>query len=123
MRRVGRKNTVPELQVRRYLHRRGLRYCLHDIRLPGTPDLVLPCRGAVVFVNGCFWHGHRCAHGTTAAKQNAEFWAAKIDANRRRDARKRRQLRQLGWHVEVVWECECRNARKLAALAKRLLAR
>jgi DNA mismatch endonuclease, patch repair protein len=123
MQRVRRKDTAPELLVRRYLHARGLRYRLHDKRLPGSPDLSLPKRSSVVFVNGCFWHGHDCRHGTVAAKRNADYWVAKIDDNRRRDRRKNAELRSLGWHVEVVWECECRNLRVLAALARRLLRR
>ena len=109
--------------VRRYLHSRGLRYRLHDKRLPGTPDLSLPGRTSVVFVNGCFWHGHDCRHGAIVARRNADYWAAKIADNRERDIRKRRELRSLGWHVEVIWECQCRNARMLAALALRLLRR
>ncbi|MDP1693296.1 MAG: very short patch repair endonuclease [Burkholderiaceae bacterium] len=123
MQRVGRKDTAPELLVRSYLHARGLRFRLHDKRLPGTPDLSLPKRSTVVFVNGCFWHGHDCRHGVVAARRNADYWTAKIDDNRRRDRRKRDQLRTLGWHVEVVWECECRSERALAALARRLLVR
>ena len=109
--------------VRRYLHSRGLRYRLHDTRLPGTPDLSLPARASVVLVNGCFWHGHDCRHGAVAARRNAGYWTAKIADNRERDMRKHRELRALGWDVEVIWECECRNARTLAALALRLLRR
>jgi DNA mismatch endonuclease, patch repair protein len=109
--------------VRRYLHARGLRYGLHDKHLPGTPDLSFPKRSSVVFVNGCFWHGHDCCHGAVAARNNSGYWSAKIDDNRRRDQRKRAELRVLGWHVEVIWECECRNPRLLAALARRLLRR
>jgi DNA mismatch endonuclease, patch repair protein len=123
MRQVGRKDTAPELLVRSYLHARGLRYRLHDKRLPGSPDLCFPKRCSVVFVNGCFWHGHHCRHGAVAARTNAEYWAAKIDDNRRRDRRKRAELCALGWHVEVIWECECRNPRTLATLARRLLRR
>jgi DNA mismatch endonuclease, patch repair protein len=123
MQRVGRKDTAPELLARRYLHARGLRYRLHDKHLPGSPDLSLPKRSSVVFVNGCFWHGHDCRRGAVAAKHNADYWVAKIDDNRRRDRRKQAELRSLGWCVEVIWECECRNPRVLAALARRLLRR
>jgi DNA mismatch endonuclease, patch repair protein len=123
MKRVGRKDTAPELLVRRYLHALGFRYRLHDRRLPGTPDLVLPRCATAVFVNGCFWHGHDCAHGAVAARSNADYWAAKIDDNRRRDESKRSALRKLGWCVEVIWECGCRDQPKLAALARRLLRR
>jgi DNA mismatch endonuclease (patch repair protein) len=123
MQRVGRKDTAPELIVRSYLHRHGLRFRLHDKRLPGSPDLCLTKRSSVVFVNGCFWHGHDCRHGAVAARRNADYWAAKIEDNRRRDRRKQGELRTLGWHVEVVWECECGRPRALAALARRLLRR
>ncbi|MGH8025962.1 MAG: DNA mismatch endonuclease Vsr, partial [Pseudoxanthomonas sp.] len=80
--------------------------------LPGTPDIVLPAREAVVFVHGCFWHGHACKRAGMP-KSRTEYWVPKIDANRRRDARKRRQLVSLGWKVVVVWECELKNPDKL----------
>jgi DNA mismatch endonuclease (patch repair protein) len=111
------------LFVRGYLHAHGLRFRLHDKRLPGAPDICLPKRASVVFVNGCFWHGHDCRHGAVVARRNAEYWAAKIEDNRRRDRCKHRELRALGWHVEVVWECECCQSGKLGALARRLLRR
>ncbi len=123
MKRVGRKDTAPELIVRGYLHSHGLRYRLHDERLPGTPDLCFLKRASVVFVNGCFWHGHDCRHGAVAPRRNADYWAAKIEDNRRRDRRKHDELRALGWHVEVIWECECRQQSILVALARRLLRR
>lgn len=123
MQRVGRKDTAPELTVRRYLHGLGLRYGLHARSLPGKPDIVLPRRGAVVFVNGCFWHGHVCKHGSVQAKTNPEYWAAKVADNRRRDQRQYRELHALGWQVEVIWECQCRNDSTLRKLARRLLAR
>jgi len=77
----------------------------------------------VVFVNGCFWHGHDCRHGAAAARSNADYWTAKIEDNRGRDRRKCAELRALGWHVEVIWECECGQPRKLAALARRVARR
>lgn len=123
MRHVKGKNTAPELAVRRYLHARGVRYRLHPASLPGRPDIVAPRRRTVVFVHGCFWHGHDCPHGRIQAKANAAFWAAKIAANRERDARKEAALRALGWHVETVWECEAARPHELAALARRLLRR
>lgn len=123
MQQVRREDTAPELTVRRALHEAGLRFRLHDKRLPGSPDLVLPGRMTVVFVHGCFWHGHDCRHGRVKAKTNEEFWTEKIDANRARDARQQADLRQLGWFVEVVWECEAGNKTRLRRLALRLLAR
>ncbi|MDE1947966.1 MAG: DNA mismatch endonuclease Vsr [Burkholderiales bacterium] len=123
MKKVGRENTAPELAVRRYLHACGLRFRVHDARLPGRPDIVLARRHSVVFVHGCFWHGHGCAHGKVRAKTNIAYWDAKIHENRARDARKRRALLQLGWKVETIWECQAGAGRSLAALAWRLLNR
>lgn len=123
MRSVKGKDTAPELAVRRYLHAAGVRFRLHVTSLPGRPDVVAPKRQTVVFIHGCFWHGHDCAHGRVPAKTNTEFWAEKIAANRVRDGRKSTALRALGWHVETIWECECDKADKLAALRRRLLRR
>lgn len=91
--------------------------------LPCTPDIVLPRRASVVFVHGCFWHGHRCRHGSVLSKTNTEFWVAKIEDNRRRDARKRRALQRLGWVVETVWECRIGSRPSMQALVERLLSR
>lgn len=121
MKAIRRKDTAAELEVRRYLHRAGLRYTLHARLLPGTPDIVLPRRKSVVFVHGCFWHGHDCRHGSVGSKTNSDFWTEKIQANRARDARKEMALRGAGWHVEVIWECQVKDLRCLAELARRLL--
>ncbi len=123
MKAVRQAHTEPERAVRRYLHAQGLRFALQRADLPGRPDIVLPRRGSVVFVHGCFWHGHHCTHGSVKAKRNAAFWAAKIDANRARDHRKASELRRLGWRVETIWECQVRDARRLEMLSRRLLAR
>jgi len=104
MKRVGRRDTKPELVVRRMLHARGWRYRLHRKGLPGTPDLVFATRRAAIFVNGCFWHGHSCRLGR-APKSRAEFWGPKLDGNRERDARKISQLVDTGWRVMTVWQC------------------
>lgn len=123
MKRVRREGTEPEQRVRRYLHASGLRFARTSWGLPGTPDIVLPHRSAVVFVHGCFWHGHDCPHGAVQAKSNKAYWASKIADNRARDRRKARALRDLGWIVEVIWECETEQPRRLEALARRLLRR
>lgn len=123
MQAVRRENTAPELAVRRFLHAKGLRYSLHGSTLVGHPDLVLPYRLSVVFVHGCFWHGHDYAHGAVKAKSNAAFWARKLADNRARDVRQQALLRAEGWRVEVVWECEARDPRCLGRLARRLLRR
>lgn len=123
MRSVRRQHTAPEMAVRRFLHARGLRYSLHGKDLPGRPDLVLRRRRTVIFVHGCFWHGHDCPHGSVQAKTNREFWRDKIVANQARDRRKASELRNAGWHVEVVWECEVGDLTRMARLARKLLSR
>lgn len=105
MRRVRRGNTKPEVMLRKELHHRGFRYVIGDSRLPGTPDLVFPRYRAVMFVHGCFWHGHDCPHGR-APSSNVAFWVPKIAANRKRDSRKVQDLLDLGWRVSTIWECE-----------------
>lgn len=123
MRAVRRKDTAPEIAVRKVLHASGLRYRLHARDLPGSPDIVLPGRHTVVFVHGCFWHGHGCAHGSVKSKTNIDFWTGKISANRRRDVRNRRALQRLGWRVETVWECRAFDVVHVRRLADRLLSR
>ena len=109
------KDTKPELIVRSFLHRAGLRFRLHA-KLPGKPDLVLPKHRAAVFVHGCFWHRHEgCRYATTPAN-NAAAWQEKFAANVRRDAKVRQQLEELGWRVLVIWSCEL-DERRLAKLA------
>lgn len=111
------RDTSPELIVRSWLHRAGLRYRLHDRSLPGSPDIVLPRWGAVVFVHGCFWHRHRgCRYATNPATRRT-FWEAKFASNIERDERNRRALRSLGWRVRTVWECSL-NARQLDGLVR-----
>ena len=119
MSRIRSKDTKPEMAVRRLLHGLGYRYVLHDTRLPGKPDLVFPSRRKVVFVHGCFWHGHDCGRGFRPAK-NAEFWATKIDGNRERDRRHVRAITAQGWQVLTVWECAVRSG-QMAALERRLV--
>lgn len=118
MSRIGPRDTSPELRVRSLLHRLGCRFRLHGRDLPGTPDIVMPARDAVVFVNGCFWHGHHCKVGRMP-KSRLDYWGPKILANRRRDLKKTRQLRVLGWRVITVWECELRQPLKLEARLRR----
>lgn len=101
------------------MHAMGYRYVLHDKRLPGTPDICFPSRRSIVFVHGCFWHGHRCPRGFQAAT-NREFWAGKIARTRARDRLNRRKLEAMGWSVLEVYECATRPER-IAALRKRLI--
>jgi DNA mismatch endonuclease (patch repair protein) len=105
MARIRSKDTKPELWVRRILHSRGFRFRLHRKDLPGRPDLVLPKYGAVVFVQGCFWHVHHCQKGRVPGTRG-DFWKAKFEGNKKRDARNTRALRAAGWRVFTIWECE-----------------
>lgn len=112
MSKIGSKNTRPEIAVRSILHRLGYRFRLHRKDLPGSPDIVLPRFKTVLFVHGCFWHGHRCKKNGMP-KSNTEYWGPKIEANRTRDSRKRRQLVRIGWRVIILWECELKNPEKV----------
>ncbi len=110
MRAVKGRNTVPEMMVRRAVHAMGRRFRLHRRDLPGAPDLVLARHRIAIFVHGCFWHGHDCARGARAPKQNAAYWRDKIARNRARDTRNVGALETAGWRVIVVWECDLRRA-------------
>lgn len=109
------KHTKPELLVRSLVHSLGYRYVLHDSRLPGKPDLVFPSRRKAVFVNGCFWHMHRCKNGRVKPATNSEFWETKRRSNVERDRRNRRALRDMGWEYHVIWEC-CTNDSEMLAV-------
>jgi DNA mismatch endonuclease, patch repair protein len=115
MKSVKQEGTSLELLVRRELHKRGLRYRVHDRTLPGRPDMVFPARRAVLFVHGCFWHAHECRLGRRPTS-NIDFWEQKALANRSRDARKEAELRMLGWRVFVVWQCELAPSSRDAVL-------
>jgi DNA mismatch endonuclease, patch repair protein len=112
MSRVGQKNTGPEMKLRRSLHRIGLRYRLHEKKLPGSPDIVFPRFKAVLFVHGCFWHRHGCK-ATTTTGTNVNFWRKKFDENISRDRRCTDALQDAGWRVAVVWECALRGKRSV----------
>jgi len=113
MSRIRGSNTKPELLVRSALHAMGFRFRLHDRKLPGTPDIVLRRYRAVIFVNGCFWHGHGCRFSKMPAIR-AEFWIQKIGRTKARDAAAIEQLLSLGWNVIVVWECSLRSRNQTA---------
>ena len=115
MSRIKSKDTLPELTVRRALHALGYRYRLHGKHLPGRPDLVFASRKKVIFVHGCYWHGHECRYGRAQSKSNQEFWQKKLMANRLRDQRNVLQLLAGGWTVHTVWECQIKSATWLAA--------
>lgn len=114
MSRIRSRDTTPEIAVRSFLHRAGLRFRVQRTDLPGRPDIVLTRYRSVVFVHGCFWHLHGCSHSSLPKTRRA-WWRAKLFENRRRDRRNVRLLRKAGWRVYVVWECgiEERNLRSL----------
>lgn len=118
MRAVKARDTAPELAVRRIVHRLGFRFSLRRDDLPGKPDLALPKYRAAIFVNGCFWHGHRCRRGARTPKTNVAYWRGKIARNRARDRRVRGALRGRGWRVLAIHECQLKNA---GAVARRIV--
>jgi DNA mismatch endonuclease, patch repair protein len=113
---IGAAHTRPELLVRQYLHRTGLRFRLHVKGLPGRPDLVLPRYRAVVFVHGCFWHRHQGCRYATTPSTRVEFWQLKFRQNVARDQRTSESLRAAGWRVFTLWECEINNEEVLDRL-------
>jgi DNA mismatch endonuclease (patch repair protein) len=121
MSRVKGRNTKPEILVRSLLHRMGFRFRLHCRELPGNPDIVLRRHKSVVFVHGCFWHGHKKCRKAIRPTSNTSFWNKKLDQNKERDSRFRRALKRLGWRTLVIWECETRKPIKLAPKLERLL--
>lgn len=108
MKAVRRKDTAPEMVVRRAIHAMGYRFRLHAKELPGTPDIVFRPRRKAIFVHGCFWHGHDCRTSLTPSSRR-EFWGPKIERNRERDEDRTKKLQALGWDVLIVWECETRR--------------
>jgi DNA mismatch endonuclease, patch repair protein len=119
MSRVKGKDTNPERLVRRLLHRLGYRFRLHRKDLPGKPDIVLPKHRKVIFVHGCFWHGHEGCPRAARPTTNVDFWNKKIDGNIRRDIEAQRALASLQWDALVVWQCQTRD---IEHLQRRLIA-
>lgn len=121
MSRVKGKNTKPEIAVRSLLHRMGYRFRLHRRDLPGCPDVVLPKHRKVIFVHGCFWHGHEDCSRATRPVSHQAFWDAKLEANIKRDKRSLRELEALGWKVLVIWQCQTRDSSRLVELLQEFL--
>ncbi len=109
MSRIRSKDTKPELFVRSTLHRLGYRFRLHKKGLPGRPDIVLKKHNTVIFVHGCFWHRHSNCKEASRPKTNSQFWENKIKRNIERDRNRLKQLKELGWNVVIIWECELKN--------------
>jgi DNA mismatch endonuclease (patch repair protein) len=121
MSRVKGRDTKPEILVRSFVHRMGFRFRVHRRDLPGNPDIVLPRHGKVIFVHGCFWHGHKGCTRSKRPTTNKCFWNKKLDRNIERDKRFRRKLRSMSWKVLVVWQCETRKPKKLLGKLERFL--
>jgi len=121
MQRIRKTNTKPEMTVRRLVHAMGYRYRLHQSKLPGSPDIVLARHRKVILVHGCFWHRHDCADGRKLPRSKPEYWGPKLERNRRRDEVSVALLRELGWNVLIVWECEIRDIRWLGNVLARFL--
>jgi len=105
MSRIKGKDTKPEMLVRRFLHANGFRYKLHDKTLPGKPDIVLPKYRTVIFVHGCFWHGHKGCKYYVVPKTKTEWWLNKINGNKKNDAKAIKSLKKDGWKIIILWEC------------------
>ncbi len=121
MQAVKSKDTTPEMAVRRMTHAMGCRYRLHGKNLPGKPDLVFASRRKVIFVHGCFWHGHGCRRGARTPKENRDYWQAKIARNKTRDIQTRAALAVAGWGVLIIWECEIGKSAALREKISRFL--
>jgi DNA mismatch endonuclease (patch repair protein) len=107
--------------VRKLLHSQGYRYRLHSKALPGCPDLVFSSRKKVIFVHGCFWHGHHCARGKRIPVHNREYWVKKVERNKKRDQHVAWLLRQLGWERKVIWECNLKDLERVRLVLDRFL--
>lgn len=124
MSRIRGKNSVAEMRLRRVIHGMGFRYRLHVKNLPGTPDLVFPSRKAVIFMHGCFWHRHQDCRLARMPKSRVAFWREKLEANKRRDEGNVRQLKEMGWSVLVIWECQIKekDMSEVSNVVRRFLA-
>lgn len=120
MAKVRSRDTKPEMLVRRLVHRMGYRYRLHRRDLPGKPDLVFGTRKKVIFVHGCFWHGHDCSLGRIP-KSRVDFWETKIRTNRSRDEAHLAKLEELGWKSLVIWECQLKKVEELESRIREFL--
>ena len=122
MSRVQSKDTKPEMLVRSLIHKLGYRFRLHSEHLPGKPDLVFPSRRKIVFIHGCYWHGHGCKRGARIPQTNRKYWLGKISRNKRRDTRLRKILQRDGWKVLVLWECQLKNEKTLTGRIEKFLS-
>ena len=113
MSKIRSNNTKPEILLRKALFAKGLRYKINDKKLQGKPDIVLPKYKTAIFVHGCFWHNHRGCKRAHLPKSNVEYWENKIRTNEERDFKNQEILKQLGWNVVIIWECELKTKEKI----------
>lgn len=116
MSKIKGKNTKPEMVVRKFLHANGFRFRLHDKSIPGRPDIKLPKYKTVIFIHGCFWHGHSNCRIYQMPKTRVDFWNNKISANKERDNDRISTLKAMGWNVIVLWECELKPTKRAGTL-------
>jgi DNA mismatch endonuclease (patch repair protein) len=121
MKSVRSRDTKPEMAIRRLIYSLGYRYRLHRNDLPGNPDIVFPGKKKVIFIHGCFWHGHHCARGRRRPKTNSEYWNKKLDRNIERDEKNQKLLCKDGWKVLVLWECQVKDLQKTKKQITRFL--
>lgn len=121
MSRIRDKGSTAEMKLRRLIHGIGFRYRLHVKELPGKPDLVFPSRRAVIFMHGCFWHRHEGCKLARLPKSKLDFWKPKLEANKERDLLHQQQLRDLGWRILVVWECEMIYTERVSTIVMNFL--
>lgn len=121
MRRVKSTDTSIEITVRKLIWQMGYRYRLYAKDLPGRPDIIFRRRKKIIFINGCFWHGHTCKHGQRQPKSNVEYWSRKIKLNKERDKGNLKKIREIGWRAIVIWECEIKDHNKLKIKLKNFL--
>ena len=119
MSRVRSKNTKPEIKIRSMLHAKGFRFRKNVKNLPGVPDIVLPKYKSIIFVHGCFWHQHKGCVKSHIPKSNVEFWTEKLGKNVVRDKKHNKELKQAGWRILTIWECEMKDLNKLERKLKK----
>ena len=119
MSKISGTETKPEILVRKYLFGKGFRFRKNDKRLPGRPDIVLPKYKTVIFIHGCFWHGHHCKAGKLP-ETNKEFWGNKINSNIERDKKNQHKLEKLGWKIIIIWQCKLKNKKVVTKKLKEI---
>ena len=121
MSQIKSKDTAPELLVRKYLHNLGYRYTLHNKNLSGKPDIVLPKYGTVIFIHGCFWHGHNNCRYATIPKTRTQWWKEKIDTNKANDSKSQKALKKSGWRIITIHGCDLKKAKVEKTLVKLII--